>query len=60
MEYKKEDFPQKAIYRQPSNVIPFITDFEDGQEVMFFGYHDRPNAFKEGLAFYKSINGSIG
>lgn len=35
MEYKKEDFPQKAIYRQPSNVIPFITDFEDGQEVMF-------------------------
>ncbi len=54
MEYKKEDFPKRAIYRKPENRIPFLTDFEDGEEVEFYYFANRPAAISEGLAFYKS------
>lgn len=57
MEYKKEDFPQRAIYKKPSDRIAFITDFEDGEEVEFYRFICRPNAWKEGLAEYQSVNG---
>ena len=59
MEYKKEEFPKKAIYRKPKKRIPFETDFEDGQEVEFFNFLDRPNAWKDGYARYKSKCGEF-
>lgn len=57
MEYKKEDFPKKAIYRKPKNRIPFLTDFEDGEEVQFMCFHSRPASLSEGYAYYESTNG---
>lgn len=57
MEYKKEDFPKNAIYRKPANRIPFVTDFEDGEEVEFLSFLDRPNAWKDGYVKYKSKYG---
>lgn len=56
MEYKKEDFPIKAIYRKPSNRIAFITDFKNGEEIEFYRFVCRPNAWKEGVAEYRSVN----
>ena len=57
MEYRKEDFPKSAIYRKPSNRVPFETDFKDGEEVEFLSFIDRPNAWKDGYAWYKSKKG---
>ncbi len=57
-EYKKEDFPIKAIYRKPKERIPFCTDFQDGEEIEFYRFSCRPNAWKEGLAEYQSVNGA--
>lgn len=57
--YNKEDFPKRAIYRVPKNRIPFLTDFEDGEEIEFYRFISRPNAWKEGLAQYKSVNGKF-
>lgn len=59
MEYKKEDFPKSAIYRKPSNRVHFETDFEDGEEVEFLSFLDRPNAWKDGYARYKSKKGQF-
>lgn len=56
-EYTKEDFPKKAIYRKPKNRIPFTTDFKDSETVEFYGFIGRPNAWKEGLAYYMSEDG---
>lgn len=53
-EYNKEDFPTRAFYRKSSDVIPFITDFKDGEIVEFSHWCDRPNSYKEGLAWYYS------
>lgn len=50
--YRKEDFPKKAIYRRRKNVIPFATDFKDGEVLEFYDFPLRPNAWKEGLAIY--------
>lgn len=59
LEYRKEDFPKRAIYRKPVNRIPFSTDFKDGEVVEFYGFIDKPNAWKEGLAKYKSCSGKF-
>nr|DAL45586.1 MAG TPA_asm: hypothetical protein [Caudoviricetes sp.] len=56
-EYVKEDFPKKAIYRKPKNKIPFVTDFKDGEMVEFYDFIGRPNAWKEGLAYYIGKDG---
>lgn len=58
-EYEKEDFPQRAIYRKPKNRIASISDFSDGEEVEFYRFISRPNAWKEGLAEYQSVNGKF-
>ena len=56
-EYVKEDFPKKAIYRKPKNRIPFVTNFKDGEMVEFYDFIGRPNAWKEGLAYYIGEDG---
>lgn len=54
--FTREDFPKVAIYRKPKNRIAFSTDFKDGEIVEFKYFHERPNSYEEGLAFYKGEN----
>lgn len=59
MEYKKSDFPKVAKYKKPNGLIPFSTDFEDGEIVELSHFHTRPNSFKEGLAYYRGVSGKF-
>lgn len=56
VEYVQANFPKKGIYRRDVNRIYFSTDFKDGEEITFCGFHGKPNTHKQGLARY--TNGS--
>jgi hypothetical protein len=49
---EKIDFPKKAIYQRKDNRFYGVTDFEDGEEIEFYCYCQRPSASAIGNAFY--------
>lgn len=57
--YKKYgyNFPVKAIYHKPENVIPFITDFKDGEEITFWWNCEKPSSCALGYAYYSNKQG---
>lgn len=59
MDYKNVDFPVRARYKRKDNRIYFVTDFEDGEELEYYGKVEKPSSNAMGYRYYKNSKGNI-
>lgn len=59
IDYRKVEFPLKAKYVRHENRIYFITDWQDGEELTYYGKADKPNSNAKGYRFYRDSKGNI-
>ena len=50
------EFPKRARYKRRKDRIYFLGDFEDGEEIEFAYFPDKPSAKAVGNAFYSGLN----
>ncbi len=59
MDYYNYKFPLKAKYVRSKNRIYFSTDCEDGEELTYYGRHDKPSSNAYGYRYYKDSKGFL-
>ena len=57
MDYRNHKFPLKAKYVRQENRVYFATDFEDGEELTYYGKCESPTGNKVGYRLYKGSTG---
>ena len=59
MDYRNYEFPLKAKCIRHKNRIYFSIDFEDGEEISYYGKCEQPNANANGYRYYQDSRGNI-
>lgn len=59
IDYTNMEFPLYAKYKRSKDRIYFATDFEDGEELEYYGKVEKPSSNAMGYRYYKNSKGYI-